>query len=354
MINVFDITEFGAVGDGVTDSTDAIQKAFDAAKDCSGKIVVPPGKYAVRGNLKLRGEAVSIEGCSAWTYRNDGASAFILTDENAECLIDISGAFGCKISGMSFNGQKLGKNVHGIRLQWPVANGGGQEDTLNIDDCKISYFSGDALHFEHVWCFSVRRSLMITNGGAGLNFSGWDAFLTDNWFANNEGGGIAVMGYVAAITATGNRVEWNKTGGFIIPRGDSFNITGNFFDRTFGPSLELGKDGVGVNLATITGNIFRRGGCYVDKPHENPLKGSHVIMDGCTGCTFVGNTMKVGCGDGGTMPVSPDYGLIIKNCENTIVKDNAMYNGAIINNLIEENNVNCIIEGNIGCILKEQ
>ena len=45
MINVFDITEFGAVGDGVTDCTDAVQKAFDAAKDCKGQVVVPPGSY---------------------------------------------------------------------------------------------------------------------------------------------------------------------------------------------------------------------------------------------------------------------------------------------------------------------
>ena len=352
MINVFDITEFGAIGDGVADCTDAIQKAMDAAKDCNGKIVVPPGKYNVRGDLRLRGEGVSLEGASSWTYRNDGASAFVLINENAECLLDISGAFGCKISGMSFNGKKLGKNIHGIRLQWPVSNGGGQEDTPNIDDCRVSLFTGDALHFEHVWCFSVRRSLLITNGGAGLSFSGWDAFLTDNWFANNDGGGITTLGYVAAITATGNRVEWNKVGGFIFPRGDSFNITGNFFDRTFGPALELGKDGVGINLATITGNIFRRGGCYIDKPHTDKLRGSHVIMDGCTGCTFVGNTMKVGAGDGGTLPVSPDYGLIIKNCENTVIKDNAMHNGALIDNLIEENNKNCIIDGNVGCILK--
>ena len=59
MKNVFDITEFGAVGDGVTDSTEAIQKAMDAAKDCMGKVVVPPGKYIVKGDLKLRGEGVS-------------------------------------------------------------------------------------------------------------------------------------------------------------------------------------------------------------------------------------------------------------------------------------------------------
>lgn len=156
---------------------------------------------------------------AAWI---DGASAFILTNEDAECLLDISGAFGCKISGMSFNGKRLGKNIHGIRLQWPIANGGGQEDTPNIDDCRISLFTGDGLHFDHVWCFSVRRSLIITNGGAG---------------------------------------------------------------------------------------------------------------------------------DGGTLPVSPDYGIIIKNCENTIVSNNTMHNGALVENIIEENNTSCIIEGNIGCLL---
>ena len=57
--------------------------------------------------------------------------------------------------------------------------------------------------------------------------------------------------------------------------------------------------------------------------------------------------------DGGTMPVSPDYGMIISNCENTIVKDNAMHNGSLINNLIEENNKNCVIENNIGCLFSE-
>ncbi len=352
MINTFDITEFGAIGDGVTDCTEAVQKAFDAARDCKGKIVVPPGRYAVKGDLKLRGEGVSLVGCSAWSYRNDGASAFILTNDKAECLIDISGAFGCKIIGISLNGQKLGENIHGIKLWWEHYNGGGQEDTPNIEECRISHFTGDGMHLYHVWCYSVRRNHVISNGGAALRFSGWDAFITDNWFANNGGGGIATNGYVASITATGNRIEWNRKGGFIIPAGDSFNITGNFFDRTFGPALDLGSENGVVNLASITGNVFRRGGCHDGVPFEDEERSCHVIMNGCTGCVMTGNTMKVGAGDGNVMPISPDYGLIIRNCECSMIKDNVMFNGSIKNNLIEENNKNCVIEGNIGSLFE--
>lgn len=192
--------------------------------------------------------------------------------------------------------------------------------------------------------------MIYGNGGAGLLIAGWDAFIIDNWFTSNRNGGIRSGGYVASITATGNRVEWNRTGGFIIERGDSFNITGNFFDRTFGPALELGRDGIGVNLATVTGNVFRRGGAYEEKPFENPEKSSHMILDGCTGCVITGNTMKVGAGDSGVLPVSPDYGVIMRNCENSILKENAMHNGSLKNNLIEENNTGCIIADNVGCL----
>ena len=43
MTNVFDITAFGAVGDGVTDCTAAIQTALDRAGEVCGCVTVPPG-----------------------------------------------------------------------------------------------------------------------------------------------------------------------------------------------------------------------------------------------------------------------------------------------------------------------
>ena len=196
MENVFVITDFGAVGDGKTDCTAAIQSALDEAAAVSGKVVVPPGVFMTVGGLKMRGKGVSLCGTPAWSFRNDGASVLKLCGDKADCMLDISGAFGCTIHGICMNGAGLGENIHGIKLYWDRSNGGGQEDTPTVDDCRIGNFTGD----------------------------------------------------------------------------------------------------------------------------------------------------------GGVLPVSPDYGVIMRNCENSILKENAMHNGSLKNNLIEENNTGCIIADNVGCL----
>ena len=45
MINEFDISSFGAVGDGKTDCTAAIQAALDAAAPVEGCVRVPSGAF---------------------------------------------------------------------------------------------------------------------------------------------------------------------------------------------------------------------------------------------------------------------------------------------------------------------
>ena len=355
MKNIFDITEYGAVGDGKTDCTEAIQKALDDASSCQGKVVVPPGKYLV-GYLHMYGQGVSLVGTSAWSFRSNGSSIFVLNDEKAECLLDITGAFGCAIRGMSLDGNNLGEKIHGIKLYWDEYNGGSEEDTPCIDDCRIGHFSGNGVHLEHIWCFSVRHSMLHNNGGCGLFIDGWDGFILDNWFSCNKGGGILGGRVIASITCTGNRVEWNRRGGFIIPFGDSYNITGNFFDRSFGPALELGSEEVGgVSLVTVTGNIFRRSGAHeAETPFADPEQCSHVILNNCSNMTVMSNSMRVGRNDGGGGVLSPDYGFVIKNCNNCIIKNNTMMTGSK-KELIRDygNNTDCIIADNMGSLADE-
>ena len=64
-----------------------------------------------------------------------------LLDQNASCLLNIPGVFGATIEGLSLEGRKLGKNVHGILLN--KENDGEREDTFRIERSRSASFSRD-------------------------------------------------------------------------------------------------------------------------------------------------------------------------------------------------------------------
>jgi hypothetical protein len=55
------IRDFGAVGDGKADDTPAFQKALEEAGKSGARVIVPPGKYLLAGQLKLP-DFVTLEG----------------------------------------------------------------------------------------------------------------------------------------------------------------------------------------------------------------------------------------------------------------------------------------------------
>ena len=350
MNTVFNILDYGAIGDGKTDNTLFIQKALDEASLCEGTVIVPPGNYLTK-SLKLKGKGITLEGDASWSYRALGGSILSLISDEEDYLLDITGSFGCVIKDLCLTMNiKTNKKIHGIKLYWPKYNGGAEEDTLKIDGCKISNFSGDGVHLEHVWCFSIRHSMISNNKGSGLYIDGWDGFILDNWFSYNEGYGLLSGNVCASLSITGNRVEWNKLGGFKIEFGDSFNITGNFFDRGFGPSITLGGEKK-VMLATITSNIFRRPGASKDL--KDLFDSSYLRLTNCSNITVTSNTGRVGRDDGGSGILSPNYGFVIKNCANLVITNNTLENGALKELFVLDNNTNCIIENNIGSITDE-
>ena len=333
MVNVFDITDFGAVGDGVTDCTEAIRNACAEAEKVSGVVMVPPGVY-LSGKFHL-GKGVALEGHAAWSFRSDGGSVIRLNDPEADCLVDITGGFGCTMRHICLDGRRLGKNIHGVKLSWPNYNGGKEEDTPSFDDCRIGNFSGDGVHLHHIWCFSMRHCMIHRNGGCGLFIDGWDGFIMDNWFTGNTKGGVLGGEITASLTMTGNRVEWNRLGGFVFHRSDNINITGNFFDRSGGPAIwARGESGMAWAYA-VTGNIFRRDGKSDWDKFEDPHQSSHILLDRCVNWTITGNNFVAGEDDTPGGVVSPDYSVVYGNCKSIILKNNTMECGCIKQNIVD-------------------
>jgi hypothetical protein len=150
---LLDVRAFAAKGDGKNNDTKAIQSAIDAAAERGGSVFVPPGVYLSAG-LQLRPH-VGLIGIPGWDYRRSGGSVIRLMDPDAKCLVSITDAFGCTIDGLSLEGDKLGKSVHGVLLNKPTY--GKQEDTFRIERSQIANFSGDGVRLH-----AARKSAFVT------------------------------------------------------------------------------------------------------------------------------------------------------------------------------------------------
>lgn len=315
---MLDVRAFGAKGDGKADDTVAIQKTIDRAAEIKGAVFLSPGTYLC-STIKTR-RNTAIVGIPAWDYRKGGGSILKLADDKASCLIDLTEGQGVTLDGLSLDGGRLGKGIHGIFMNKPEEK---QEDAFRIERCRVYRFTGDGVRLMHSWCFSMRQSSIASNAGDGLFVDGWDAFIMDNWFSGNGGCGFG-RGALCSVTMTANRIEWNKAGGILLNGANSYTITGNYIDRS-------GKAGIALTAGTsrqiaITGNFIYRSGKDADP--DSP-ESSQILLDGVEGASIVGNVLVAGQDDFRKGKFSPTYGIVYKGLTNTVIKDNVMHNGAL-------------------------
>lgn len=367
MINVFDVTDFGAVGDGICDSTEAFQKAIDSAGEIKGAVTVPPGVYLC-STLYMK-PSVCLMGYSGWGYRETGGSVIKLKDENRVCLIDMSGAFGARVKDLQLLGNRCaGKDIHGIYVKWENQESrlhddpkredneipeecqiGFREDSVTVDNCQIKNFSGDAIHLEKIWAFTIKDCMLNANKGNAVYINGWDGWISDCVMHTNHGAGIYTDTICAAVTMTGNRIEWNRNGGINLVNANSLNITGNYFDRSYGPAITLKGNWFACNNITATGNIFCRSGKYKETFKNDKYENCHLYFDNCYNLAVSGNTFMTGKDDFGESEFSPDYCIVYKKLEACAITGNTMFAGSVKEKLIDlgENTSNCF-ENNTG------
>jgi len=320
---LIDPRSLGAKGDGKTDDTAALQRALDAAGEASGSVFLSPGVYLSR-QLHVRA-ATALVGIPAWNYHTGGSSVLRLAGADSKCLLDLSDARGATIDGIALEGRDLGSGIHGMMTDRDKYV---REDSFRIERCQINHFTGDGLHLDCIWCFSVRHCQIGFNQGDGINMRGWDGFILDNWFSGNRGAGFAARHENASMTFTANRIEWNEGGNFLIHGGDGYQITGNFFDRAglCGIALRKNEHGRGPTQVTITGNYIKRSG---KSANPDTYDSSQIWIEGATGVTCVGNNIWSGRDDGGEGVWSPSYGIVYQDLENCVIRDNVLHDGAL-------------------------
>ncbi|MGA3049789.1 MAG: right-handed parallel beta-helix repeat-containing protein [Terracidiphilus sp.] len=319
---LLDARKMGAAGDGKTDDTLALQRAFDSAAVTSGGVFLPPGVYLTK-ELHVR-PGIAVMGVPAWNYSGPGGSVLRLASADSSCLLNLTDARGATIDGLALDGRGLGTEIHGIfvnRTAYPK-----HEDGFRIERCQVLRFSGDGANLACVWCFSIRHSMFAYNKGDGLNLRGWDGFIIDNWFSGNLRAGFAARHENASITFTANRVEWNGAENMLITGGDGYQITGNFFDRAGTCGIALRKSNIACTQVTITGNFIKRSGKLADpESHDS----AQILMEGCQGVTCVGNSIQSGRDDGNQGIFSPSYGIVYQGLRNCVIRENVMHDGAL-------------------------
>ena len=337
---VLNVRQFGARGDGKTNDTKSIQSAIDAAAARGGAVFLPPGVYQ-SAELQMRPH-VSLTGIPAWDYEHGFGSVIRLADAHAQCLLNITGAFGATIDGLSLDGGNLGAGVQGVWLNKP--NYGKQEDTFRIERSQIARFSGDGVRLTRAWCFSIRHSMIAYNGGDGISLRGWDGFFLDNWFSGNHGAGFAARDENASCTFTGNRIEWNREG-ILIVGGDGYNITGNFFDRAGTCGLAI----LGGEQISITGNFVKRSGKN-SKP--GTYDSSQIRLERARGVTCSANNLQVGRDDNGRGVWSPSYGIVYKELQHCVISNNVLHDGAIQQLMVDlgGHGEGAVVKDNPGCL----
>lgn len=228
------VKDFGAVGDGVTDDTAAIQAAINAASNAV--LFFPSGTYITSGidltsRLIIQGEGK----LTTWLKLKAGASS-------GDCIIKASVDFnGLQIKDIGLNGNwkdnpyspTLTINNYGTGIYAGCWNG--LFSNITVLNCADNGISIGGISDVNTSCVEnyIQNSDIQYNGGHGIAFITINA--TDNYVLNNVINGNLTSGKYGIYLGSngGHLVEGNhfySNDSDIYLTGNFVNVSNNYFD----------------------------------------------------------------------------------------------------------------------------
>lgn len=322
VIEVFNVRDFGTVGDGVADDGPAIQRAATAIPDAGGILYFPPGTYKIIPHTRSQEPSlVGVEIKSKTWVLGAGHASVLKADGNLVMLL-AQGMTGIRISGLSFVLDVLGLPANDYTTIIDLE--GGASD-ITVDSCRFEALNppaNDHITLHAVLAKGVKR-LWITNNqiyqmqiktGADASTTGFNvtgpAVIANNYLYKPRNWGISAVHFTDAteivdLIIADNLIEDPAGEGGIAVGADSDlswieslqrivirnNIMQGQWTNEGAPSGMKQALGVLVRAARqseqilIEGNIIRKNG------NEPPLELLGIKIDVCAQPT----TMKSLC-----------------------------------------------------------
>lgn len=302
------VKDFGAVGDGVTNDTAAINAAlaYIDASGSPGRLLFPAGRYQTDGGHQITVPCVIAgEGYGTIASKVNGSSVIALR-ANANASIFTIASTHVTIEDLGFYGNKANQSAtsHGIATSALTAS-----NYFRINRVWVDAFRDDGIHYDGPGASleGLTFQCRVSNcGGYGYNFNtnaASDCQLTDCISSLNGTGGAQVN--AGSIAMTGCHI-WGNTGhGVVMPSG-----AGGFLRM------------VNCYVETNTGNAVQpRGqgnqlvGCYLWK---NNARGVYAFSNTglvITGCVIRDNNRNNASGDVGA-------GVTLDTCTSCVTSNN--------------------------------
>jgi hypothetical protein len=295
--NLFNVKDYGAVGDGVADDTTAIQAAVDATLAGArrgGVVYAPLGTYNIDTTITLPDpdggfqDAISIWG--------DGPSLtkFVWTGATGAevAMFDVLGQAFNAFRGFSLlntlgRGAMIGLWLRGDADLGGTSGGATIVEQVNVSGCHYGIVLGDPgdavseVLFQLVTVNDCDTAIFGTNQNA-LDFTFVMLLMASNTVGLHANGAGSIQVYGGSASANGTDFLYNSGGGFLISGFRSETAT-RFLNQTGGATT--------VEGCTVAGSV---GGVSIEMQDDT--------------LTLIGSTIE------GTVQVAPNKGVSVIGC----------------------------------------